>query len=769
MATRWYSSDAPTNETLTHHQMLASLIAEARRRHVFRATGLYAAAAFVLLQLADILMPAFGLSDGDISYLLLAIALGFPIVLGLTWLVDITPEGIKVTPMLSRGESAELAPGRLVDFAIIFVAIGVGFLYLERFLPDNVEETPAAVADATMPVPAPEVQLLDPSVAVLPFDNLSTSDENAIFAAGIHEDILNHLSRNAELMVTSRKSTLAYADKDVPMVQIASELGVNYIMEGSVRRAGDRAKITVQLIEAAGDKHLWSETYDRELNDIFAVQDEVAARVAEKLKVQFELLQEDRPTENLQAYELFLEARELYGNVDTEDTLLAIVRYREALQIDADFADAWSGLALAVSSPESDEDLEEAGNAAARALALRPESWMANWAMGSYLGNWRVERFRDSEPYYLKAIEQNPNNARLRGNYGFTLWLQGRSAEAATQFIESYRRNPLSAEANLARAMAAVFNNKHDVAVRHIERALSLDDDRAFLRWWAGNAYGLMQEKVTAVEQYEHALTLNPDHLPSLQFLSTLFKELGDLATASYWLDKAEAIDPYNTNTLWRRQLLLLDQERVDDAITLAEEWIKREPGNAQAQRVAAFLPSHRGEVAFRNENTAAFYKHRKEGLDIQLRYLESTRQDGELTVQMWNSWTFLSSAMSAKILGDDEMAREFNTKVIEFHRNQPAGALSFKHLQLAIAHAALGDNIEAVKHLELYRDLGDRDMSLINNYRLVDDQYGIYNGINKDVGFIGVMRDMENADKLVLSEIRQQFPGLSPPNTTTD
>ena len=272
--------------------MLSSLIAEARRRHVFRATGLYAAAAFVLLQLADILMPAFGLSEGDISYLLTAIAAGFPLVLVITWLVDITPEGIKLTPMLAPGERTKLAPGRLVDFAIVFVAIGVGFLYLERFLSNDAAEVASPVPDKPISVPVTgiEQEALEPSVAVLPFDNLSTTEENAIFAAGVHEDILNHLSRNAELMVTSRKSTLGYADKDVPIAQIAGELGVNYIMEGSVRRAAGRVKITIQLIEAASDKHLWSETYDRELNDIFAVQDEVAEQVAEKLRVQFDLL-----------------------------------------------------------------------------------------------------------------------------------------------------------------------------------------------------------------------------------------------------------------------------------------------------------------------------------------------------------------------------------------------------------------------------------------------------------------------------------------------
>lgn len=351
---------------------LNNLIAEARRRHVFRAAALYAAGAFVILQLADILLPAFGTSEAVISYLLVAIAAGFPFALILTWIVDITPEGIKVTSPLPEGQKAHLGPARVVDIAIVLIAVGVGYLYLERFVGDaSTSDTLSSQAPSSDDGAPTE---LEPSIAVLPFDNLSTSEENAVFAAGIHEDILNYLSRNPALIVTSRKSTLAYQDQDISMAQIGQELNVNYLMEGSIRRSGNNIRVTVQLIEAGTDKHLWSETYDRELIDVFSVSDDVAQQVAEKLRVQFELFDEGRPTDNLRAYELFIEARELYGRYNAIDTRLAVTRYREALQQDPDYANAWAGLALAASAPESNEDLEEARNAAEEALRRVPDS-----------------------------------------------------------------------------------------------------------------------------------------------------------------------------------------------------------------------------------------------------------------------------------------------------------------------------------------------------------------------------------------------------------
>ena len=217
-----------------------TLLAEAHRRHVFRVAGVYAAVAFGVLQTADIVAPTLGFPEETISYLLTFIAVGFPLALVVTWLVDLTPDGVRLTPGLNQSEQRQLAPGRIIDVVILGVALAVGFLYLERFSGADVGLQPAEVAQPVSPSP---VVSSIPSIAVLPFENLSTSEENAFFAAGIHEDILNNLAQIRELIVISRTSTLAYGGADKPPIpQIAQELNATHVLEGSVRRRGSHSR-----------------------------------------------------------------------------------------------------------------------------------------------------------------------------------------------------------------------------------------------------------------------------------------------------------------------------------------------------------------------------------------------------------------------------------------------------------------------------------------------------------------------------------------------
>ena len=206
----------------------------------------------------------------------------------------------------------------------------------------------------------------------------------------------------------------------------------------------------MQLIEAVSDKHLWSNTYDRRLADVFAIQDEIADEIAGKLSVQFELLSQGNPTDSLEAYELFLQARELAKTKESRDVQRALAFYQEAIALDPDYADAWAGLSIAISDKDFigtglSDPRSEALEAAEKALELNPESWIANYAMGEYMGSFRVERFADAGQYYRKAISLNPSDSELRIDYGGALWQQGRVQEMAVQFMEGYRRSPLSA------------------------------------------------------------------------------------------------------------------------------------------------------------------------------------------------------------------------------------------------------------------------------------------------------------------------------------
>lgn len=372
---------------------LRSLVAEAKRRHVFRTAGLYAGAAFVVLQVADIVLPALNLGEAAISYLLIAIAAGFPVALVVAWIIDVSGDGISFTARLSEAERQKLTGARLIDVVIVVIALAVGYMYLERFTATDHSSESAVAADtsAAEVLDSPVVQL-EPSIAVLPFENLSALEENAFFAAGIHEDILNNLSKVGQLIVTSRTSTLPYAGSNLGIPEIAKELRVNYVIEGSVRRAGDQVRISVQLIEAATDKHIWSEAYDRAILDVFEVQQQIANEVSHALKVQFDIGLEagEYRTKSLKAYELFLESRALANTFEPDNLQRAIDGYRRALEIDPEYPDAWAGLAIAIGNTvffgRRDRQTEEANMAADKALALAPDSWMANYAKAMMLG-----------------------------------------------------------------------------------------------------------------------------------------------------------------------------------------------------------------------------------------------------------------------------------------------------------------------------------------------------------------------------------------------
>ncbi|MEM7362515.1 MAG: hypothetical protein AAF525_00710 [Pseudomonadota bacterium] len=740
----------------------ATLLAEARRRHVFRVAGVYADVAFGVLQTADIVAPTLGLPEATISYLLTAIAIGFPLALALTWLVDMTPEGIRITPGLNHSEQRQLAPGRVIDVVILVVALAVGFLYLERFTGSDEGMQPDIVAQ-----PSPVIDVT-PSIAVLPFENLSTSEENAFFAAGVHEDILNNLAQIRDLIVISRTSTLGYGGVDKPPIpQIAQELNATHVLEGSVRRAGDRIRVTVQLIEAASDKHLWSNTYDRRLEDVFAMQDEIADEIADKLSVRFELLREGNPTRSLEAYELFLQARNLASTNESEDVQNALTLYQQALAIDPDYADAWAGFSIAISDMDFvgtvfEDPRAEALDAAEKALELNEDSWIANFAMGMYMGSFRVERFADADRYFQKAILLNPGDATLRLEYGQTLWQMGRYEETAEQLLEGYQRSPLSAEGNIARARIASM--QYDVASvqRYAAKALSIRDDRSQLQFDAGVSYWSIGDIERAAHHFYRAVEIDETYTPAMAFLAEeIFTLLGDYVTAEYWLDRAGEVDPWNSQYLWRRANNLSNQERYDEYERLIRTWYEREPDNAQARRYMGYIPNMRSVEAQSREDTQAMLEYRQQALALQLDYIRP--DESFVDVQVWNVWTFLSSGLTAKILGDDELALDMFRRVVAFNEAAPEGSRAYG--QLAVAYAGMHEPVKSIEALNEYYNRGAYSVQGLKIYHVLDDKFDAYGGIHRDLAFVDVVARLRERNDQILANLRRELSELFPPD----
>ena len=314
--------------------MKPSLFGELRRRNVFRAGAFFIAASWALAQGIAQLGPAIGLPDWSTRWFLAAAVIGFPFWIAFAWFYEFTPEGLKRERDVEPGESITPHTGRKLDFAIIGVlAVAVVLLVTDRFVLHH-----GVNAESTG-------RISEQSIAVLPFVDMSQAKDQEYFSDGISEELLNLLAKISQLHVAARTSSFSFKGKDVPIPEIARTLLVAHVLEGSIRKAGDQVRITAQLIRAADGYHLWSQTYDRKMDDVFGIQDEIAAKVVEELKLTLLGGAPKTAAVDPKAYALNLKARQLARTGKSESIEQAIGAYQEALAIDPRYADAWSGIA----------------------------------------------------------------------------------------------------------------------------------------------------------------------------------------------------------------------------------------------------------------------------------------------------------------------------------------------------------------------------------------------------------------------------------------
>ena len=321
------------------------LFAELKRRNVFRAAAAYVAVAWLVMQVAEVTFPAFGFEDRALRLLIIVLAIGFVPAIALSWAFEITPEGLKRERDLDRSGLLVARTNRLLDRGIVLLlALGLTYFAVDKFvLAPARDEARVEAALQKGRDEALEAALGDKSIVVLPFTNLSTDPEQAFFADGMAEELLNLLARIPELRVISRTSAFAFKGKDAGIAEIADKLKVSHVLEGSVRRSGDRLRITAQLIDARTDSHLWSETYDRTLDDVFDVQDEIAARVVDALRL--ELLDPAPRARRVdrQAYVLLMHARQLLDSSGDDHQRIHDL-LQQSIAIDPQQPDAWTTL-----------------------------------------------------------------------------------------------------------------------------------------------------------------------------------------------------------------------------------------------------------------------------------------------------------------------------------------------------------------------------------------------------------------------------------------
>ena len=409
------------------------LFKELQRRNVFRVSIGYIVSCWLLIQVADIVLETIDAPDWVMKTLMLLLALGFPIVAFFSWAYEVTPEGIKREAEVDRTQSTTHVTGRKLDRAIVFVLVlALGYFAYDKFVLDPkrdaalIDDIKQNVTEQVTAEPLVETpQGPDPaSIAVLPFADLSPDKDQGYFSDGIAEEILNVLVRVDGLSVASRTSAFGFKGQaSLGIPAIAEALKVRNILEGSVRKSGDTIRITAQLIDASTDKHLWSQTYDRVLSaeNLFAIQDEIAKAIVSELAKSMQLKTAPSSaslvsvaTENLDAYQLFLRARDIFRQRTVDNIPQVINMLEQALELDANYAEAWASLAaVSVVAPSwgvNDRDFFQlTRDAAQRAIELDDSLALPYAALGSLASNEVPTDYVKALGFYDQALARNPN------------------------------------------------------------------------------------------------------------------------------------------------------------------------------------------------------------------------------------------------------------------------------------------------------------------------------------------------------------------------
>lgn len=432
-----------------------SFFAELKRRNVFRVGIAYAVAAWIILQLTDVIGEIMELPDWGGKLILLLLIAGFPIALIFAWAFELTPEGVKRDRDVDRSQSVTHQTGRKLDFAIIgLLVIGLAyFIWESRFSSEGstspVTEPVAVETPAGAPTPAGAD---NKSIAVLPFTNRSPNQDDIYFTDGVHDDLLTQLAKLDAFSVISRTSVMEYRDTEKKIRDIANELGVANIMEGAVQRAGSQVRINVQLINAATDEHLWAEIYDRELTteNLFQIQSEIAQAIANALHATLTDEQiaavAEAPTDNVAAYELYQEARRYSLGETVIGYAQSVELYEEALRLDPDFKLAWVGLAHAHinqywAGGGDPANRQKSRDAIDRARAIDPNFPELFMAEGFYW-YWGHLDYKQALENLERALELMPNNAQAHMWRGWASRRAGLWEQALASMNESVRLDP---------------------------------------------------------------------------------------------------------------------------------------------------------------------------------------------------------------------------------------------------------------------------------------------------------------------------------------
>jgi len=513
-----------------------SLYHELKRRNVFRVAIAYLALAWLLTEVAGTLFPAFGIPDWGVRFLVIVFALGFVPALIISWVYEITPEGLKREKDAVREASITHSTAKRLDgFTIGLIVVALAFILADRlWLSPRLavqSAAPVEVATDTVQIPEPEpaeLQYPPNSIAILPFVNMSDDAGNEYFSDGISEELLNLLAKIPELRVISRSSAFYFKGRNARLAEIARELNVAHILEGSVRKAGNQVRITAQLIEASSDTNLWSETYDRTLDDIFAIQDEIAAAVVDALKL---TLLGDAPQAeptNPEAYALYLQAVHVGNQLSAEALEQSNAMLQQVLAIAPNYARAWRILARNYDAQATrgllprEEGIALAREALNQALAIDRDFAEAHSMLGMFAARYDGD-LEAAERHLQYALSLEPKNLIVLSYSAGLLKTLGRLDESVAIQEYDVAHDPLHPVARSTLGWDYLIAGRPDEAIATARTLLMLSPGSV----WTHSLLGLALLRKGENEAALKAIQKESDELSRLLSLVMAYHALG--------------------------------------------------------------------------------------------------------------------------------------------------------------------------------------------------------------------------------------------------
>jgi len=585
------------------------VVKELQRRNVIRVAIGYVVSSWLLLQVADLAIEHIGSPPWVMKTIMLVLALGFPVVLFFSWAYEVTPEGLKREVEVDRSASITPVTGQKLDRAIIVVVImAVAYVVVEKYvLPGRLTpDTPEVAAqDAPLRVESQAASTetvvpdTDKSIAVLPFVNMSADESSVYFSDGLADTLLHMLAQVSELRVAARTSSFQFRDQTMDIARIGEQLNVGAILEGSVQKAGDKVRVTAQLIDVNTGYHLWSGNFDRKLDDIFRIQDEIANEVVTALKVSL-LDQSSEPlvfeqTEDVGAYTEYLLAVDALASQNTDSLTSAVGHLQEAIRLDPNYAQAYATLGRTYLALDeygmvvSDQAIPKAREAANRALDLSPRSVTAIAVLAE--AERRDRNLEEAGQLFSRALSESPNDILSLRYYASYLAQERRIAEAEVIWRQIISLDPLYETSYIAFANLLLLQQRYAESSAVLAELDNINPDNPSAVSMAGAIEQVKGNLAAAMVLKKRAATLDPGD-PELPFsVGRLYLALEMPTEASRWFDRAFEIDPEHPYS--RATPLVLDyylQRNPEDSFRLAIELLNDGIDNRGPARTIAML-----------------------------------------------------------------------------------------------------------------------------------------------------------------------------------